>query len=93
MALPYAILMILLLHGLTLPGANTGVIHFLQPKLEKIWEPRIWSEAMMQLLFSLTAGTGAHITMASFNNRESKIYTVRTLFLRAPTYGCRRCEQ
>jgi len=39
---PYLVLFILLIRGLTLKGAWTGIEAFIKPEWEKIYDPDIW---------------------------------------------------
>lgn len=38
---PYVVLLILLIRGVTLPGAWTGIKYFIEPKWEKLYEPSV----------------------------------------------------
>jgi len=68
---PYAVLIILLVRGVTLPGASTGIYFFLMPKWEKLLEINVWTDAASQIFYSLGPGFGGLMTLASYNKRNS----------------------
>uniref|UniRef100_A0A915Q1J1 Transporter n=1 Tax=Setaria digitata TaxID=48799 RepID=A0A915Q1J1_9BILA len=72
--LPYLLLGILLLRGISLPGATQGLIFFLKPEIEKIWSISIWKAAAEQVFYSLGIDAGAVISMASFSRYRNNIY-------------------
>lgn len=39
---PYAVLLILLVRGVTLPGSATGIQYYLSPNFEAITQPQVW---------------------------------------------------
>lgn len=71
---PYLILTILLIRGLFLPGAGTGILYYLNPRLEKLLEPKVWIDAAVQVFFSIGVGFGVHLTYASFNKFNNNCY-------------------
>jgi solute carrier family 6 amino acid transporter-like protein 5/7/9/14 len=38
---PYVVLFILLIRGVTLPGAWTGILYFITPQWDKIYDPSV----------------------------------------------------
>lgn len=65
---PYAILLILLVRGVTLEGAMDGIRFYLTPQWHKLLSAKVWADAAMQAFFSLSLCWGGMITLASFNN-------------------------
>ncbi|XP_014241849.1 sodium-dependent noradrenaline transporter [Cimex lectularius] len=72
--LPYVVLTILLIRGLMLPGAMTGIKYYLQPELSKLREPQVWVDAAVQIFFSVGAGFGVHLSYASYNNFKNNCF-------------------
>jgi len=70
---PYVCLTILLVRGLTLPGADIGLKALFTPKFEKLLEPRVWIDAATQIFFSLSLGFGALVAFASFMPYKNNI--------------------
>ncbi|KRX88874.1 Sodium- and chloride-dependent glycine transporter 1, partial [Trichinella pseudospiralis] len=64
---PYVLLTILLVRGVTLEGATTGIMYYVKPNFTRLVEPRVWSDAAFQVFFSLGPGWGGLITMGSYN--------------------------
>ena len=74
--LPYVIVVILFIRGVTLPGAWDGVKFFLKPDFSSLTSGKVWSSALQQLSFSLTIGTGALITMSSYSKFGNNCFKV-----------------
>ncbi|XP_009570046.2 sodium- and chloride-dependent transporter XTRP3 [Cuculus canorus] len=66
-SLPYCVLIIYLIRGLTLHGAVNGLIYMFTPKLEQLSNPKAWISAATQIFFSLGLGFGSLIAFASYN--------------------------
>ncbi len=60
-----AIMLLLVVRALTLPGAGKGVTFFLAPDFAKI-TPAVFHAALSQAFFSLALGMGAMITYGSY---------------------------
>ncbi|CAI5442942.1 unnamed protein product [Caenorhabditis angaria] len=71
--LPYSLIIILFILGLTLDGASDGLSHFfLHPKFSQIFSFEIWSEALKQLCISFSIGYGSIISLSSYNYSKNK---------------------
>uniref|UniRef100_A0A8C0UX07 Solute carrier family 6 member 20 n=1 Tax=Cyanistes caeruleus TaxID=156563 RepID=A0A8C0UX07_CYACU len=66
-SLPYCVLIIYLIRGLTLHGAVNGLVYMFTPKLEQLSNPKTWISAATQIFFSLGLGFGSLIAFASYN--------------------------
>ncbi|XP_064625703.1 sodium- and chloride-dependent glycine transporter 1-like [Lineus longissimus] len=71
---PYIFLTILLIRGCMMPGAIDGIIYYLKPDFGKLLEFRIWTEACLQIFYSLGPAWGGLITMSSYNKFNHNIY-------------------
>jgi solute carrier family 6 noradrenalin transporter-like protein 2 len=72
--MPYVVLAILLVRGLMLPGAITGIKYYLQPELSKLKETQVWLDAAVQIFYSVGAGFGVHLSYASYNNFNNNCF-------------------
>ncbi|XP_070559914.1 sodium- and chloride-dependent glycine transporter 2-like [Ptychodera flava] len=65
--LPYLVITILIIRGVTLPGAAEGLKFYFIPKWELLLSTKVWSDAAIQIFFSLGPSWGGLLTMASYN--------------------------
>ncbi|KAI0215923.1 Sodium- and chloride-dependent glycine transporter 1 [Lamellibrachia satsuma] len=65
---PYVMLTVLVVRGVTLPGASEGILYFVTPDWTKLLNPEIWFAAASQLFYSTNLAWGGMITMASYSN-------------------------
>lgn len=71
--IPWVILIVFVIRGVTLPGALEGLRFYLTPNFSSLLNYRVWLHAYSQVFFSLTIGFGVQITYASFLPRDSDI--------------------
>ncbi|OIO80848.1 sodium-dependent transporter [Candidatus Pacearchaeota archaeon CG1_02_32_132] len=71
--LPIVLLAILLIRGITLPGALDGMMAFIRPDFGALMNPEIWLAAISQVFFSFSLGFGVMIAYASFNNKSQNV--------------------
>ncbi|MBN2374802.1 MAG: sodium-dependent transporter [Sedimentisphaerales bacterium] len=71
--IPWLMLVILTIRGLTLEGAVSGLEYFLEPNWIVLKQPQVWRAAFGQVFFSLTIAFGVMITYASFLHRKSDL--------------------
>uniref|UniRef100_A0A3Q0KU52 Transporter n=1 Tax=Schistosoma mansoni TaxID=6183 RepID=A0A3Q0KU52_SCHMA len=72
--LPYLLLGILLINGLTLNGSYNGIWYFIKPRFDKLSQMTVWANAAIQIFFSTGAGFGAHIAYATYNPKRYNCY-------------------
>ncbi|XP_050077426.1 sodium-dependent proline transporter [Anopheles maculipalpis] len=65
---PFAILAVLLVRGVTLPGALEGIKFYIMPEWSQLLNLRVWADAAIQIFFSLGPGWGGIVNMASYNH-------------------------
>ncbi|XP_061916042.1 sodium- and chloride-dependent GABA transporter 2-like [Entelurus aequoreus] len=71
---PYIMLLILLIRGLTLPGARQGVVFYLLPEPSRLTDPQVWMEAGAQIFFSYSIGVGTLTVLGSYNPYSNNCY-------------------
>ncbi|XP_033036457.1 sodium-dependent proline transporter isoform X2 [Trachypithecus francoisi] len=71
---PYLILLMLLVRGVTLPGAWKGIQFYLTPQFHHLLSSKVWIEAALQIFYSLGVGFGGLLTFASYNTFHQNIY-------------------
>jgi NSS family neurotransmitter:Na+ symporter len=71
--LPTLLLAVLLVRGLTLPGAMDGIRYYLTPDFGKLAQPGIWLRAYGQIFFSLSLASGVMIGYGSYLGKKAEI--------------------
>ncbi len=65
---PYVLMFILLIRGVTLPGAGEGIKYYLNPDWTKMREMQVWVDAGTQIFFSYSISIGVLTALGSYNN-------------------------
>ncbi|KAI7802390.1 hypothetical protein IRJ41_008736 [Triplophysa rosa] len=71
---PYAMLLVLLIRGLTLPGALQGIMFYLYPEPARLSDPQVWMEAGAQIFFSYSLSVGSLTVLGSYNKYNNNCY-------------------
>lgn len=71
---PYFVLLILLVMGLTLPGAGQGLYYLFVPRWEKLASLTVWRRAAGQVFFSLGISWGGIIMFGSYNKFNAAVH-------------------
>ncbi|MCK4353574.1 sodium-dependent transporter [candidate division WOR-3 bacterium] len=71
--LPWLILIIFVIRGLTLPGAVKGLSYYLTPNFAALRDIEVWRNAYGQVFYSLSIGFGIMIAYASYLPKKSDI--------------------
>uniref|UniRef100_A0AAX7SI59 Transporter n=1 Tax=Astatotilapia calliptera TaxID=8154 RepID=A0AAX7SI59_ASTCA len=72
--MPYVVLTVLLLRGVTLPGAIDGIKAYLSVDFLRLCDAKVWIEAATQICFSLGVGFGVLIAFSSYNKFSNNCY-------------------
>jgi len=70
---PWVILVIMVIRGLTLPGAIEGLKFYLTPNFAALLNPRVWLAAYGQIFFTLSLAMGTMIVYSSYLPKKSDI--------------------
>ncbi|KAJ8382765.1 hypothetical protein SKAU_G00035430 [Synaphobranchus kaupii] len=71
---PYVMLTVLLIRGVTLPGASQGIKFYLYPDLGRLTDPQVWMDAGTQIFFSLLICQGCLTALGSYNKYNNNCY-------------------
>ncbi|XP_056300742.1 sodium-dependent dopamine transporter [Pseudoliparis swirei] len=72
--MPYVVLTVLLIRGVTLPGAMDGIKAYLSVDFLVLCDAKVWIEAATQICFSLGVGFGVLIAFSSYNKFSNNCY-------------------
>lgn len=71
--IPWALLIVLLIRGLTLPGAVTGLEYYLSPDFSVLGNHEVWFAAFSQIAFTLSLGMAGMFAYGSFIAKRADI--------------------
>ncbi|XP_043977166.1 sodium- and chloride-dependent GABA transporter 2-like isoform X2 [Gambusia affinis] len=71
---PYVMLAVLLVRGLTLPGAMDGIKFYLYPDASRLADPQVWMDAGTQIFYSYAICIGCLVALGSYNKYNNNCY-------------------
>ncbi|XP_030061381.1 sodium- and chloride-dependent taurine transporter isoform X2 [Microcaecilia unicolor] len=71
---PFLMLFVLLIRGVTLPGAAEGIKFYLSPNMTHLADPQVWIDAGTQIFFSYAICLGAMTSLGSYNKYKYNSY-------------------
>jgi NSS family neurotransmitter:Na+ symporter len=71
--IPIILIAILVVRGITLPGAAEGLNFYLAPDFSRLLDPHVWLAAYGQIFFSLSLAMGIMIVYASYLPKKSDV--------------------
>uniref|UniRef100_I3JAT3 Transporter n=1 Tax=Oreochromis niloticus TaxID=8128 RepID=I3JAT3_ORENI len=66
--LPYLVLTIFLIRGLTLKGSTQGIKYLFTPDVDELMNPQTWLDAGAQVFYSFSLAFGGLISFSSYNS-------------------------
>jgi NSS family neurotransmitter:Na+ symporter len=72
--LPIALLVMLIIRAVTLPGAGAGLELFFLPQWSALADPQLWLAAFSQVFFSLSLAFGIMIAYGSYNEDAAPVF-------------------
>ncbi|CAI5687372.1 solute carrier family 6 member 22, tandem duplicate 2 isoform X2 [Oreochromis niloticus] len=73
---PFVMLVVLLVRGLTLPGAKDGIMFYLYPDPSRLTDPEVWMDAGSQIFYSYGVCTGVLTSLGSYNKYNNNCYSL-----------------
>lgn len=71
--IPWFLLLVFIIRGVTLPGAGVGLSFYLTPDWGRLLNGEIWLAALTQVFFSLSVGFGVMIAYGSFLPKKTNL--------------------
>nr|QKX08456.1 beta-alanine transporter-1 [Mytilus coruscus] len=77
---PYIFMLILLIRGVTLDGAELGLKYYLLPDWSKLREPQVWVDAGTQIVFTYSLALGTLTALGSYNKFHHNAFRDSIIF-------------
>lgn len=71
--IPWGLLILFIVRGITLPGAGAGISYYLTPDWARLLSADIWLAAISQVFFSLSVGFAIMIAYGSFLPKKTNL--------------------
>ncbi|XP_072308495.1 solute carrier family 6 member 11a [Eucyclogobius newberryi] len=71
---PFVMLFVLLIRGMSLPGALHGIKYYLYPNPSRLADPQVWMDAGTQIFYSYALCLGILTTLGSYNKYNNNCY-------------------
>jgi NSS family neurotransmitter:Na+ symporter len=78
-SIPWILLVVLLIRGVTLPGAVEGLNYYLTPDFAVLGDPEVWFAAFSQIAFTLSVGMAGMFAYGSFVAKRADIANNATI--------------
>lgn len=73
MPLLFIMTLVMVIRGVTLPGAAVGINYLLEPDFSRIFDAKVWTAAYGQIFFTLSIGFAIMIAYSSYLPKKSDI--------------------
>ncbi|KAL8577398.1 hypothetical protein ACOMHN_060220 [Nucella lapillus] len=71
---PYILMCVLLIRGVTLEGAGTGLKYYLLPEWSRLLDAQVWVDAGTQIFFSYSISLGTLTALGSYNKFTHNVF-------------------
>ncbi|XP_076446772.1 sodium- and chloride-dependent taurine transporter-like [Babylonia areolata] len=71
---PYVLMFVLLIRGVTLEGAGTGLRYYLLPEWSRLLDAQVWVDAGTQIFFSYSISLGTLTALGSYNKFGHNVF-------------------
>ncbi|XP_076468200.1 sodium- and chloride-dependent taurine transporter-like [Babylonia areolata] len=71
---PYVLMLVLLIRGVTLEGASTGLRYYLLPEWSRLLDIQVWVDAGTQIFYSYSVGLGTLTALGSYNKFNHNVF-------------------
>lgn len=68
---PFFLIIVFLIRGVTLPGAEIGINKYLSVNTTTLWSANVWNDAGTQIFWSFSICLSAHTSLGSYNKKSN----------------------